>query len=101
VIATISVGIPVLLVARVEVDAGCKAEGGRIADLESATQSRALRLTSDDETSWCPPGHIVLRAGQELAMVVTQSGLVHLLASTQVDLAEEGRNRGPQDVDAS
>jgi Trk K+ transport system NAD-binding subunit len=93
VIATISVGIPVLLVARVQVDAGCKAEGGTIAELESATRSRTLLLTSDDGPSWCPPGHIVLRAGQELVMVATQSGLAQLLASTQVDLAEGARNR--------
>jgi Trk K+ transport system NAD-binding subunit len=99
-VATISVGLPVLLVARVEVDAGCNAEGGTIADLESATQSRTLVLTGDDQPSWRPPGHTVLRAGQELVMVVTQSGLVQLLPSTQVDLAEGAPNRGSKGVEA-
>ena len=93
VIATISVGIPVLLVARVQVDAGSKAEGGTIADLESATRSRTLLLTGDDRPSWCPPGHVVLRAGHELVMVVTRGGLAQVLASTQVDLAKAARNQ--------
>jgi FAD/FMN-containing dehydrogenase len=76
-------------VARVQVEAGGKAEGGTIADLETATQSRTLLLTGDGQASWCAPGHIVLRAGQELVMVVPQTGLPKVLASTQVDLAEQ------------
>lgn len=82
-LATISVGLPVLLVARVEVDAGCKAEGRTIADLESATHSRTLLLTSDGRQRWCPPGETLLQAGQELVVVVTRNGLAAVLASTE------------------
>jgi GMP synthase-like protein len=79
VLATISVGIPVLIVARVGMDAGCKAEGSTIADLERATGSRVLLLTGGGRQSWRPPGERLLQAGQELVVVVTRGGLARVL----------------------
>ena len=102
VVAVISVGVPVLLVARVRVDAGCEAEGGTVADLESGTRSRTLLLIGDDRRSWCPSGDTVLVAGQELVTIVTQSGLAKIVARTEVDLAENARAAGTgESVEAS
>jgi Trk K+ transport system NAD-binding subunit len=86
VLATISVGIPVLVVARVRVDVGCQAERSTVTHFEERTRSRVLLLTADGRQHWRPSGDWTLTAGQELVAVVTRSGLARVLANTEVEL---------------
>jgi Trk K+ transport system NAD-binding subunit len=82
VLATIAVGIPVLVVARVRVRPGARIDGRPVAELERATSSRVLLLTGGGAPSWRPPGGTTLQAGQELVLVVPRGELGRVAAAT-------------------
>lgn len=83
VIATISAGPRVLIVAQVGVEPGSWAEGKTIAGLESSAEGRVLLLSNGGTQHWRPAKDTPLAAGQELVVVVTRRGLAEALACTE------------------
>ncbi len=87
VLTTVSVGVPVLVVARVRVDAGSDADGSTVAELQCRTGSRVVLLKGGGRPVWRPRGPEVLVAGQEVVVVVPRSGLMRVVAAAEVELA--------------
>ena len=83
IIATISIGLPALIVAWVTVEAGSEVDGQTVGELEASGHSRALMLDGPAGQRWRPPADTVLEADQELAVVVTRQGLAQVLAGSE------------------
>jgi Trk K+ transport system NAD-binding subunit len=83
VIATVSAGRRVLLVARLRVGDGSRAAAGTVVGFEEATAGRVLALSDGGRHRWCPPADTALVAGEELTVVLTRHGLAEALSHVE------------------
>jgi Trk K+ transport system NAD-binding subunit len=97
VIATISVGLPALIVARVTVEPGSELDGETVAALEASGHTRVLLFDDPAEQRWHPPADTMLAAADQVVVVVTRRGLAHVLAASEGEAAREvaERQAGP------
>lgn len=91
VLATVPIGVQVLIVAQTRIESGSHAAGATVSLLEQRTEARVLLLSQDGWQIWRPPGEKVLAPGQELVVVTTREGLAQVLASTE-SATVPGRN---------
>jgi Trk K+ transport system NAD-binding subunit len=80
IIATISIGLPALIVARVTVGASSELDGQTVGELESSGHSRILVLNGPAGQRWRPPAETGLDSDHELVVVATRQGLAQVLA---------------------
>ena len=106
VLATIPLGMSrILVVARVPVEVGSRADGSTVAREEGSASSverggcRILAVVDGDAVSWRPAASTRVMAGQELVLVATRRGLAMSLRRATAPTRIEPSPRGGRAMD--
>jgi Trk K+ transport system NAD-binding subunit len=91
IIATTSAGTRVLVFAQLDVEAGSGVENTTVGALEGGAEARVIFLRCGGRDVWRPAAGTVLRAGDELVVVATRSGVASVF-----DAAEAVPARRPE-----